>query len=575
MAAKASARTLGSSGTTSRGMRAEDNIFLRLWHGFLTGRVMVALALVLLQGLTQALNQSVPSPELAVCLFYLFATLAARLWGQRVPSPQAGPQWLPTLGVDLAVVCALQWLHTGGMNFTPLLGLPILMAAVLGTLTLALGTTAAATLLLLSWAWWLGDQGGGDAAQRYLQAALTGTGYFIVAFLVHQLASRLVREQKVAQHSRLAARVQGQVSALVMQNLTDGVLVMDGQGAIHVANPAGLQLLGREPGDLPISLAQAASWQPLLDLTRQTFSQNAAQVADINLLAPGQRPMGLHVRTWLTAPNGTVDEPTADRLCVVFLHDLREMQARLRTEKMASMGRMSAAVAHEIRNPLAAILQANALLDEDLQDPMHKRLSRMVQQNAERLTRISEDILDIARVQHQANHSPPSALPLDATVAQIWRDWHQHDPARRPASVAWGTGQVQVEFDAEHLRRVLVNLLDNALRYQGSAPDSLQLHTFISAPGQASVQVWSDGPPLDQSIERHLFEPFFSSESRSSGLGLYICRELCERHGASISYQRIAMPALHGDAEGNAFTVHFRKAGRLHEAASLFDTLVV
>ena len=576
MAANVPARTLGSSGAAAFVMRTEDNIFLRLWHGFLTGRIMVALALVLLQGLAQALNQNVQSPELTVCLFYLAATVVARLGGRRrVPLPEAGPQWLPTLGVDLALVCALQWLHTGGMNFTPLLGLPILMAAVLGTMTLALGTTAAATLLLLSWAWWLGEHGGGDAAQRYLQAALTGTGYFIVAFLVHQLASRLVREQQLAQHSRVAARLQGQVSALVMQTLTDGVLVIDAQDTIRVANPAGLQLLGSDAGDLPLWLAQAPSWQPLLELARQTFSQNAPQAADVNLLAPGQRPMGLHVRTWLTDPNGTAEELHAERLCVVFLHDLREMQARLRTEKMASMGRMSAAVAHEIRNPLAAIVQANALLDEDLQDPMHKRLSRMVQQNADRLTRISEEILDIARVQHQANHSPPSAVPLDATVAQVWRDWHQQDPAHRQASVTWGTGQLQVEFDAEHLRRVLVNLLDNALRYQGSAPDSLQLHTSIGANGQASVQVWSDGPPLDQSIERHLFEPFFSSESRSSGLGLYICRELCERHGAAISYQRLALPTLHGDAEGNAFTAHFRKAGRLHEAASLFDTLVV
>lgn len=557
-------------------MRAEDNIFLRLWQGFLTGRVMVALSLVLLQGLAQAINQSARLTELAICLCYLVAALAARLFNRRVPSPQAGPQWLPTIGIDLAVVGALQWLQTGGMNFAPLLGLPILMAAVLGSLTLALGTTAAATLLLLSWAWWLGAHGSGDAAQHYLQAAMTGTGYFIAAFLVHELASRLVREQQAALHGRLAARVQSQVSALVMQNLTDGVLVIDGQDAIRVANPAGLQLLGSHASDLPIPLAQMASWQPLLALARHTFQENTSQAADLNLLAPGRQPIGLHARTWLTAaPQGSSDGLSTERLCVVFLHDLREMQARLRTEKLASMGRMSAAVAHEIRNPLAAIVQANALLDEDLQDPMHKRLSHMVQQNAERLTRISEEILDIARVQHQVSLAPASAVPLDASVAQIWHDWHQHDPARRQANVSWDTGPLQVEFDTEHLRRVLINLLDNALRYQGSAPDALQLHTCISPSGQASVQVWSDGAPLDQSIERHLFEPFFSSESRSSGLGLYICRELCERHGASISYQRIAMPTLRGDTEGNAFTVHFRQAGYLRVSAPLFDTLVV
>ncbi|MDD2712893.1 MAG: ATP-binding protein, partial [Simplicispira sp.] len=133
----------------------------------------------------------------------------------------------------------------------------------------------------------------------------------------------------------------------------------------------------------------------------------------------------------------------------------------------------------------------------------------------------------------------------------------------------------QVEFDPEHLRRVLLNLLDNALRYRSSAPHALQLLTWMAPTGQASVQVWSDGAPMDQSVERHLFEPFFSSESRSSGLGLYICRELCERHGATINYQRLVRPTPTGNREGNAFTVHFRKAGRLHEPASQFDTLVI
>ena len=554
-----------------------DAPFVRMWRGFLTGRVMVALALLVLQGAGQIINQVADPTVLALCVAYLVATVALRVLArQGPPSPGAGPQWLPSIGLDLAAITAMQLLHAGTMNYTPLFGLPILMAAVLGTLTLALGTTAGVTLLLLGWAWWMGARTGEDDAQRYLQSALTGTGYFIVSYLVHQLATRLAREQEVAQQSQIAARVQTQVSALVIQNLTDGVLVVDENDVVRVANPAGLQLLasGALP-DLPLTLQSASPWKPLLILARRTFRHEQPQTADVDLLHPGQSPTGLHVRTWLTSTREAAREAHTERLCVMFLHDLREMEARLRTEKLAAMGRMSAAVAHEIRNPLAAIVQANALLEEDLHDPAQKRLAHMVQQNADRLARIAEEVLDIARVQHQISHAPASTLQLDETVAQIWRDWQAQDPVQRRAVVMLDTQATQVEFDGEHLRRVLVNLLDNALRYMGPEPDSLCVATRTTPAGQVSLQVWSDGAPMDKSVERHLFEPFFSSESRSSGLGLYICRELCQRHGASISYQRLNRTTLRGETGGNAFTVGFRRTTRPADAATLFDTIVV
>lgn len=550
---------------------------MRLWRGFLTGRAMVALALLVLQGASQAINQATQPAVLAVCAAYLVATITLRvLTAQQPPSPGAGPQWLPSIGVDLAAITALQLLNAGAMNYTPLFGLPILMAAVLGTLTLALGTTAAVTLLLLGWAWWVGSGTAGDDAPRYLQSALTGTGYFIVSYLVHQLAVRLAREQELALQSQIAARVQTQVSALVIQNLTDGVLVVDEGDVVRLANPAGLQLLGgTSPPELPFALASLPPWNPLVLLARRTFRQEQPQTADVDLLHPGQSPTGLHVRTWLTSTREAARHAHTERLCVMFLHDLREMEARLRTEKLAAMGRMSAAVAHEIRNPLAAIVQANALLEEDLKDPAQKRLAHMVQQNADRLARIAEEVLDIARVQHQISHAPASTLPLDETVSQIWNDWQAQDPLQRRGVVLLEAGNTQVEFDNEHLRRVLVNLLDNALRYVGQEPDSLTVTTRAAPSGQISLQVWSDGAPMDKSVERHLFEPFFSSESRSSGLGLYICRELCQRHGASISYQRLTRTTLRGEVGGNAFTVGFRRTTRPTESATLFDTIVV
>ena len=116
---------------------------------------------------------------------------------------------------------------------------------------------------------------------------------------------------------------------------------------------------------------------------------------------------------------------------------------------------------------------------------------------------------------------------------------------------------MEVRFETEHLRRVLVNLLDNARRYASQQTGAIQVFTGASEMGQGLLSVWSDGAAMDQSVERHLFEPFFSSESRSSGLGLYISRELCERHGASIAYYRTKRTARGKLREGNEFIVTF------------------
>lgn len=544
---------------------------------------MVALSILFLQGLGMMLNQRHEPGPLLLCLAYLCATIALRIGARQAPPPaHAGAHWLPSIGVDLMMVAALQALHVGPMNFAPLFGLPILMASILGTLTLALGTTACATLLSLAWVWWVGDRAGADLTQRYLQAALTGTGYFIAAYLVHQLATRLTSVQQAAQLSQMEARAQEAVSARIIQNLADGVLVLDRSDVVRMANPAAAQLLGRQSAAAaPFLLSGSADWAALAQMAQRTFQQEQPQSADLDILQDGARPVGLRVRTWLTSGPQRADAPGngygSEPLCVMFLHDLREMQARLRTEKLASMGRMSAAVAHEIRNPLAAIVQANALLEEDLTDPAQLRLARMVQQNADRLARIAEEVLDISRVQHQISHAPAALLVLDDAVAQISADWRSQTPGRKTPQIRLDAQGAQVEFDAEHLRRVLVNLLDNAVRYMGTQPDSLQLSTHATEPGPASLQVWSDGAPLDKSVERHLFEPFFSSESRSSGLGLYICRELCQRHGASISYQRVTREVRErGQVGGNAFVVTFRRAVQPPAGAStLFDTIMV
>ena len=535
--------------------------FSRLWGAFMTARVTIASVLVVLQAFIHALGNVSNSWSIAVCAVYLGATLAVRLWARpKPPGSTFDAHWVSTIGVDVMVFSVLNFLQPSGINYTPLFALPVLLASILGPILLALGTAASVTLLLLSDAWWFSIQSTGEHASRFLQSGLSGSGFFAVALLANQLALRLVREEQRSKAGQAVARMQTQVNELVVETLADGVLVIDANGIVRSANPASRRLLATEDSTrmAPFVLATEAIWQPLVEMMHTTFMLGVPQEADVSLEHLGRIARRLRVRTRLAASR---DNPN-ESLCVMFLEDLREMEARVRTEKMAAMGRMSAAVAHEIRNPLAAISQANALLEEDLQDPAQRQLTRMVSQNAKRLAKIVDEILNISRAQELTPEQHGSALMLDDTVARIASDWTRQTSSAHLIRMATEAGQAAVSFDPEHLRQVMINLLDNALRYASQTAASIEVSTRPSMHMQAQLCIWSDGQPLEKTVQTHLFEPFFSSESRSSGLGLYICRELCERYGALIGYQR----AMRHGVEGNEFFVLFRSADQVIHA---------
>ncbi|MBU6258056.1 MAG: ATP-binding protein, partial [Burkholderiales bacterium] len=193
---------------------------------------------------------------------------------------------------------------------------------------------------------------------------------------------------------------------------------------------------------------------------------------------------------------------------------------------------------------------------EDDLPPAQRRLAQMVADNVQRLKRLVDDVLEVAP------GTQLEAAPIDATaaVADAVADW------ARTTHVDLGDGgrlraelppqALGVRFDLDHLRRVLVNLLDNAQRHGGPAPGSILLRLGARDEQWVVLSVASDGAPIAPEIERHLFEPFFSTRSRGSGLGLYICRELCERYGASIEYR----PRPAAERWRNQFVVRMRRA---------------
>lgn len=473
--------------------------------------------------------------------------------------------WLATIGVDLVAFSLLYLLAAGtSLNSAALLVFPVLMAGVLMPRLPALATASLATLVVLAGAW-VGAGSDSELTLRMAQAALAGMGFFVIVLLAGELSARLAREEKSARGSLELARQQAQLNRLVIQEMVDGVLVVDRGLRVRAANPAARALLvpqGLGP-HAPFSLHGRASWRPLVQAVEQAFAAGVwpgeGDEVAVEFDEGHRRLLRMRVRFTRHVAVAAAARPGAgEAYCVLLLEDVRTAQARNRQEKLAAMGRVSAGIAHEIRNPLAAIAQANALLLEDPLADGQRRLAAIVAANVHRLKRIVDDVMELAA----SGDEMSPAQPCDATgiAAQTIAEWSQ-TVGLQPGKdgrirVELAEGPLPVQFDAEHLRRVIVNLLDNALRHGSQDPGAVFVRLAALDEGRAALQVFSDGPVIDTAVERHLFEPFFSTRSRGSGLGLYICRELCERYGARIEYR----PRLGADRLHNEFAVTLRRA---------------
>lgn len=548
--------------------RGHDRALVRVARTYAAARALLGVALVLAQAAASLAGQG--SQPLVATLCVAYAGLALIIWllpryrrlaesmAQTASGGVSRWQWITTIGVDIATFVSLHLLdRVSSFNFAALLVLPVLMSGVLLPRMAALGTAAASALLLLVGAW---NQSTAEAVALALsRAGLAGIGLFAIAVLAGELAARLVREEAAARESLELARRQAQLNRLVIQEMADGVLVVDAGLRVRAANPAGRALLvaqGAGPA-APFDLRSRRAWQALSDAAQQVVATRRwppdGRDVDLNFDDGASRRLRLRVRF---TPSTADHEPADDAYFVLLLEDLRTAQARLRQEKLAAMGRVSAGIAHEIRNPLAAISQANALMLEDELRPDQQRLAGIVADNVRRLQRIVDEVMELA----PSGSDAPQTIDLRAVVAAAASDFAQTTglelgPAGR-LHVEIAGEPMGVRFDAEHLRRVMVNLLDNALRHAGPEPGVVLLRLSARDARTAILQVLSDGEPIVPEVERHLFEPFFSTRSRGSGLGLYICRELCERYGASIEYR--ARPA--GERRRNEFVVAMRRA---------------
>jgi two-component system, NtrC family, sensor histidine kinase PilS len=193
---------------------------------------------------------------------------------------------------------------------------------------------------------------------------------------------------------------------------------------------------------------------------------------------------------------------------------------------------------------------------EDALEPAQVRLAHIVADNVERLKRLVDDVMEVAPGTEPAVRTINASAMVVEAASEWARTLQLPMGANSRLRAELSPEPLGVRFDPEHLRRVLVNLLDNAHRHAGAEPGAIFLRLAARDEATVVMSVLSDGAPIPPDVERRLFEPFFSTRSRGSGLGLYICRELCERYGASIEYR----PRPAAERLRNEFIVTLRRA---------------
>lgn len=435
------------------------------------------------------------------------------------------------IAFDLILISALM-VASGGLRFglavlylLPLAGASLLLPTVV---VFSVCSLVVITVLLDTFARTLVSAG---SEASLFQAGLYGVMMFAITALLRLLAQRLSAQERLARQRGVNLHNQLAINRLVIAQLEQGVVVVDAGTRVRANNRSARLLFGMSPeaqltGQRLSDLPQLAPVVAAFDSWLRSGPAESLRRAMIVELPE------LRLRVRLVRPA----VKTSDEY-LIFIEDLRALDERAQQLKLASMGRLTASIAHEIRNPLAAISHASQLLLEDARDGGLRRLASIVRENTLRLNRLVDDILRVARREAPAGD--------DIALAEFLREWlaeFERDRALAPGRVTLSVASAdRVRFEQSHLRQVLYNLLDNALRYASAADGAVRI-VVDAAAGETQLWVLDDGPGVGESARSTLFEPFNTTYTKGTGLGLYIAREFCLANRCDLTYGERALP---------------------------------
>lgn len=378
----------------------------------------------------------------------------------------------------------------------------------------------------------------GAESEEFVRVGLTSIGFFATALIAQSLGRRVIANERLAAQRGTELAEQVRINQQVIQDMDDGVLVVDRQGGIRLCNPRAASLLGRHQ----------VEGQSLFLLCRPLAEYVSARSHDDG---EGQHQLRFSVAG--RSLQARVVSPQQDGNTLIYLQDLDRLQLEARQTKLAALGRLTANIAHEIRNPLAAVSHASELLAEEQRADGRQRLIRIIMDNATRLNRLVGEVLELSRRDR--------AQPESVDVKDFLRSFVDEcticaaDAHQRIRLELAGGGTIH--FDRAHLHRVLDNLIGNALRYATDCPGAVRIGVVWPVPGRVELHIIDDGPGIPEAERGKIFEPFFTTRGSGTGLGLYIARELCEANEASL------------DLVDGAKGAHFRISGKGEACQSL------
>jgi len=452
--------------------------------------------------------------------------LLARLWQQHF-NFQLSFQVI----LDIVILAALMFIAGGvGSGLGLILLVSLAAASLVGQGRLVLLYAALATLAALV-SQTLGVVLSGFDQSGLVQTGFISAGYFATAILARLLGQRVMVNEDLARRRGIALNNQIRINQRVVERMQDGVLIVSRDGEIVRHNPMAVRLLG-----LPASGGDLSVQSPTLAAALANWL--AGDSTDSVLLS-GAGNAELGARFESTA--------SSDGEVLVFIEDVGRIKEQAKQLKLAALGRLTASIAHEIRNPLSAISHASELLREERRGDLYERLLRIIGDNTARLDRIVSDVLELGR-QKQPQQEVISLREFLGNFAVDLLSNENLPASTMVLDIPAGLG---ICFDRSHLHQVLWNLVGNALRHSTRGDAAVRVQAIpVAGKGWVELHVIDDGPGVPAELRDQVFEPFFTTHTLGTGLGLFIARELCVANGGALT--------LKADAGGGHFIVSGR-----------------